>query len=360
MRKIVHVDMDAFYAAVEQRDHAEWRRRPLAVGGGSERGVVMTASYEARAFGVRSAMPTAQALRLCPELLVVPPRFEAYHEASRAIRAIFGRYTDLVEPLALDEAFLDLTEPLQGPRSATLLARAIKDDIVRETGLTASAGVASGKFLAKVASGVQKPDGLTVVLPEEAEGFVAALPIERFFGVGPKTAARMKGLGIHSGADLRRLAEEELVAHFGKAGGFLYRIARADDPRPVVPDRERKSIGAERTFASDLVDPDALARELRHVCDVVAARLERHEWAARTVTVKVKYRDFSVVTRARTPVTPVAGAEELWREAYALAFESTRPPGPLRLVGVSVSRFMSRSERVEQPRLDFTGDDDPS
>jgi DNA polymerase IV len=353
VRKIVHVDMDAFYASVEQRDQPAWQGRPLAVGGGSERGVVMTASYEARAFGVRSAMPTAQALRLCPDLLVVPPRFDAYHEASRHVRAIFSRYTELVEPLALDEAFLDVTEPLQGPPSATLLARAIKAAIRAETGLTASAGVAHGKFLAKVASGMQKPDGLTVVLPEDAEAFVAALPIERFFGVGPKTAARMRGLGIHTGADLRRLAEPKLVEHFGKAGAFLYRIARADDARPVVPDRERKSIGAERTFTTDVDDVERIADELRRVCEVVSGRLERHALAARTVTVKVKYRDFTILTRSRSPATPVADLEELWQVARSLAFETPRPTGRLRLIGVSVHRFVARASRVEQPALPF-------
>ena len=353
MRKIVHVDMDAFYAAVEQRDRPELRGLPVAVGGTGDRAVVMTASYEARRFGVGSAMPVAHARRLCPELLVVPPSFDAYAEASRAIRAIFHRYTDLVEPLSLDEAFLDLTHPLRGPPSATLLARAIKAAIAAETGLTASAGVAAGKFIAKVASGMHKPDGLTVVRPEESEAFVAALPIERFFGVGPKTAERMKALGIHTGADLRTFSEVDLEERFGKAGRFLYRIARGDDPRLVVPDRERKSIGAERTFERDVVDVDGLTAALGRVCDVVAERLVRADLAARTVSVKVKYHDFRVITRSQSPVNPVAGRDDLWPIALALLFEAPRPPGALRLLGVTLRGFLPRGERVVQPGLGF-------
>jgi DNA polymerase IV len=353
MRKIVHVDMDAFFAAVEQRDHPDWRGLPLAVGGAGERGVVMTASYEARRFGVGSAMPTAHARRLCPELLVVPPSFDAYREASLAIREIFHRYTDLVEPLALDEAFLDVTQPRQGPPSATLVARAIKSAIVRETGLTASAGVASGKFVAKVASGMRKPDGLTVVRPEETEAFVASLPIERFVGVGPKTAARLRSLGIRTGADLRRCDPEDLAERFGKAGRFLYQIALGDDPRPVVPRRERKSIGAERTFERDVDDDAELSATLARVCEVVAVRLADGELAARTVTVKVKYRDFRIITRSASPPTPVVDGAELWPIARALAFDTPRPAGPVRLLGVSLSRLLPRAERVVQPGLPF-------
>jgi DNA polymerase IV len=358
MRKIVHVDMDAFYAAVEQRDRPKLRGLPVAVGGAGERGVVMTASYEARRFGVGSAMPMAHARRLCPDLVIVPPSFDAYHEASRAIRAIFHRYTDLVEPLSLDEAYLDVTHPLQGPPSATILARLIKAAIRDETGLTASAGVANGKFLAKVASGMHKPDGLTVVRPEEAEAFVAALPIERFFGVGPKTAERMRSLGIHTGADLRRVERAELEARFGKAGTFLYRIARADDPRPVVADRERKSIGAERTFERDVENVALLEEALGRICDVVLERLERSALAARTVSVKIKYRDFRVITRSHTPVSPVTRRDDVWPIARSLAFDAPRPPGSLRLLGVTLSRFLPRAERVVQPALAFFADEE--
>ena len=245
MRKILHVDMDAFYASVEQRDRPELRGRPVAVGSASERGVVMTASYEARRFGVGSAMPTARALRLCPELVVVPARFEAYRAVSAEIRTIFERYTDLVEPLALDEAYLDVTEPKRGPASATLLAQHIKADIRSETHLTASAGVSTGKFLAKVASALDKPNGLTVIPPERAEAFLAELPIERFHGVGPRTAERMRALGIHDGGDLRAFDPHELTRIFGKLGRFLHEVARGIDERPVVSHREPKSLGAE-------------------------------------------------------------------------------------------------------------------
>jgi len=368
VRAVLHVDMDAFYASVEQRDRPELRGLPLAVGGAGARGVVMTASYEARAFGVGSAMPTVIARRRCPELVVVPPRFEAYQAASRAVRTIFERVTDLVEPLALDEAFLDVTHAIGGPRegapaptvpldvdAATALAREVLTTIADEVGLSASAGVAPGKFLAKVASGARKPAGLTVVRPEEAQAFTDALPIERFFGVGPKTAERLRALGIASGADLRRYDEGELVARFGKLGAFLARIARADDPRPVVPDRRRKSIGAERTFGRDLRSVSELAPELAKACAVVGSRLERGELAARTVTVKVKYADFRIVTRSATPTNPVADALELWPVAERLAFEVARPPGAVRLIGVAASGLIPRAARVVQGPL-FVGD----
>lgn len=370
VRAVLHVDMDAFYASVEQRDRPELRGLPVAVGGGGERGVVMTASYEARAFGVGSAMPTVLARRRCPELVVVPPRFEAYQRASQAVRAIFERVTDLVEPLALDEAYLDVTHPTGAPvegapapegpldvDAAAALARALLDAIRAEVGLTASAGVAPGKFLAKVASAARKPSGLTVVHPEEAQAFTDALPIERFFGVGPKTAERLRALGIACGADLRARDEAELVERFGKLGAFLARIARADDPRPVVPDRRRKSIGAERTFGRDLRGVSELAPELAKACAAVGARLERGDLAARTVTVKVKYADFRIVTRSATPPNPVADAIELWPVAERLAFEVARPPGAVRLIGVAASGLIPRSARVVQGPLFVDGVD---
>ncbi len=234
LRKILHVDMDAFYASVEQRDQPELRGKPVAVGGGGPRGVVMAASYEARVFGVRSAMPGFQARRLCPGLIFVRTRFDAYQTASRQIREIFSRYTDLVEPLSLDEAYLDVTAPKCGPPSATLIARAIKREIFEATGLTASAGVSFNKFLAKVASAMDKPDGLFVIRPEDALAFVAGLPIERFFGIGPVTARKMKDAGIATGADLRERSEAELVHRFGKVGRHYFRIARGQDERASV------------------------------------------------------------------------------------------------------------------------------
>jgi len=364
-RFIAHVDLDAFYASVEQRDRPQLRGRPVAVGGGGERGVVMTASYEARAFGVGSAMPTAWARRRCPDLVVVPPRFEAYQAASKAVRAVFDRVSDLVEPLALDEAYLDLGHPIGHPSGdgadpppppatideAAALTRAVLDTVRAEVGLTASAGVAGGKFLAKVASAARKPAGLTVVRPEEAWGFLGDLPIERFFGVGPKTAARLQAAGIASGADLRGRGEEELHALLGKLGGFLYRVVRDDDPRPVVPDRARKSIGAERTFARDLHGANELAPELAKACANVGGRLQRAELAARTVTVKVRYADFRIVTRSATPPNPVADAGELWPIAERLAFATPRPAGAVRLIGVAASGLIARSARVVQPGL---------
>jgi len=353
VRKVVHVDMDAFYAAVEQRDEPRLRGRPVAVGGSGERGVVMTASYEARRFGVRSAMPTAVALRACPELIVVPPRFAAYHEASAAVHEVFRSFSDLVEPLALDEAFLDVTEPKRGPPSATLVARAIKADIAAATGLTASAGVANGKFVAKVASGMHKPDGLTVVTPDQVPAFVAALPIEAFFGVGPRTAERLRALGVLTGADVLRIDARTLHDAVGKLATFLRQVAQGVDERPVVPDRRRKSIGGERTFDRDLSARDDLEVELAAVCAVVGRRLGAARLAARTVTVKVKYRDFRVITRSTTPPTPLATTDELRRWAEALLFTTPRPVGALRLVGVSLSGLFPVDRRVVQPALPF-------
>ena len=352
--------MDAFYAAVEQRDEPRLRGLPVAVGGGSERGVVMTASYEARRFGVHSAMPTAVARRACPELIVVPPRFAAYHEASSMVHEVFRSFTDLVEPLALDEAFLDVSEPKRGPPSATLVARAIKAEIRRSTGLTASAGVANGKFVAKVASGMHKPDGLTVITPDEVPAFVAALPIEAFFGVGPRTAERLRALGVRTGADLLRVDPQALHEALGKLARFLLHVAQGVDERPVVPDRQRKSIGAERTFSRDLERREALEPELAAVCEVVGRRLTRARLAARTVTVKVKYRDFRVITRSTTPATPVGSTTELAHWAEALLFVTPRPPGALRLVGVSVSGLFAASRRVVQPPLPFGAGGDVS
>ena len=348
--------MDAFYASVEQRDRPELRGLPLAVGGRGERGVVMTASYEARAFGVGSAMPTARALRLCPELVVVSPRFPVYHEVSRVIREIFLRATELVEPLSLDEAYLDVTRPNQGPPSATLQAGAIKRAILEETGLTASAGVASGKFLAKIASAAHKPDGLTVITPTEAAAFIAALPIERFHGVGPATAAKFRAMGVHNGADLRALSRPALEERFGKVGAFFHAIARGIDERPVVPDRERKSLGSEITFARDLRTREELEPVLRDLCDDVARHLERAGLAARTVTVKLRYADFTTVTRSRTLPSDVCEADELLQAAAVLAFSPDRPEGALRLLGVTLSRFVPVASRVVQPPIPFPTD----
>ncbi|HEX5078307.1 MAG TPA: DNA polymerase IV [Geminicoccaceae bacterium] len=339
MRKIIHVDMDAFYASVEQRDRPELRGLPVAVGGGGARGVVMAASYEARTFGVRSAMASFQARRLCPELIFVPTRFDAYKAASQQIRAIFESYTDLVEPLSLDEAYLDVTAPRRGGSIATEIARAIKQEIRATTGLTASAGVSFNKFLAKIASDLEKPDGLTVIRPDQAEAFIAALPIERFFGVGPATARKMKALGIHDGAALRARSEDELARRFGKVGRHYFRIARGLDEREVRPDRPLKSIGAERTFDHDLTDPAAMLDRLASIAEQVAERMAHAGQFGRTVTLKVKHHDFSLTTRQRTLPDPMDSSEDLLALARWLLHHPEPPRRPVRLLGLSVSGF---------------------
>jgi len=343
LRKIIHVDMDAFYASVEQRDDPALQGKPVAVGGGGARGVVMAASYEARVFGVRSAMPGFQARRLCPELIFVHTRFDAYHAASDQIREIFRSYTDLVEPLSLDEAYLDVTAPKRGPPSATAIARAIKQEILAVTGLTASAGVSFNKFLAKVASDMDKPDGLYVIRPEDAAAFVARLPIERFFGVGPVTARKMREAGIATGADLRERSEAELVNRFGKVGRHYFRIARGEDERAVSPDRPYKSIGAEETFASDLKAPDAMLEALRPIAERVAERMAQADLFGRTVTLKIKHQDFTVHTRQHTLADPVHSAEELMALARWLLHTPGPPDRPVRLLGLTASNFARAS-----------------
>ena len=299
MRKIIHVDMDAFYASVEQRDDPELRGKPVAVGGG-HRGVVTAASYEARPFGVRSAMPSVTAKRKCPELIFVKPRFDVYRAVSQQIRAIFLDYTELVEPLSLDEAYLDVTEDRHSLGSARAIAEDIRRRIREECQLTASAGVSYCKFIAKLASDHRKPDGLCVITPEKGADFVASLPVARFHGVGPVTAAKMERLGIHTGADLRAWTLPQLQAHFGSSAEWYWRICRGIDERAVKPDRPYKSVSAERTFDEDLRDPERLAGELERVAGYAWARVERAEVAGRTVTLKVKFGDFTLITRSKS------------------------------------------------------------
>ncbi len=351
MRKIIHVDMDAFYAAVEQRDQPELRGRPVAVGGTGARGVVMAASYEARAFGVRSAMPSVRARHLCPDLVFIAPRFDAYKAVSRQIREIFHRYTDLVEPLSLDEAYLDVTEAKCGPLPATEIARAIKQDIRAETDLTASAGVSFNKFLAKIASDLDKPDGLAVIRPEQAEAFIARLPIERFFGIGPATARRMQALGIRNGADLAAFPEVELVRRFGKVGRHYARLARGIDAREVRPDRPLKSIGVERTFDVDLTDPADMFDRLRPLADRLAERMAAADLFGRTVTLKIKHHDFTLITRRRTLPEPVHSAEEVLAMAGWLLENPAPPDRPVRLLGLAVSNLVPSSGGVQQLSL---------
>ena len=299
IRKIIHVDMDAFYASVEQRDNPDLRGKPLAVGGG-HRGVVMAASYEARKFGIRSAMPSVTAKRRCPDLIFVKTRFDIYRSVSQQIRAIFFDYTDLVEPLSLDEAYLDVTKDSHGLGSARAIAEDIRRRIREECQLTASAGVSYCKFIAKLASDYRKPDGLTVITPERGAEFIASLPIARFHGVGPVTARKMEQLGIFTGADLREWSVPALQAKFGSSADWYWRIARGIDEREVKPDRPYKSVSAERTFEQDLRDPDRLAAELERIAGYAWDRVKRAEVAGRTVTLKIKFGDFTIITRSKS------------------------------------------------------------
>jgi len=355
-RKIIHVDMDAFFASVEQRDFPELRGKPVAVGGSSKRGVVAAASYEARKFGVRSAMPSAVAARKCPGLIFVSSRFDVYREVSREIRGIFKRYSDLVEPLSLDEAYLDVTEPKVKGLSATAVAREIRAAILNETGLTASAGVSFNKFLAKVGSDHDKPDGLTVIRPRDAPAFIAHLPIEKFYGVGPVTARKMNRLGIRNGADLRRLAEDELVERFGKAGRYYFRISRCRDEREVRTSRTRKSVGAERTFEKNITDPAEMIERLESIADKVGSRMQDNGLVGQTVTIKIKTADFDQTTRQTTTESPIAQKEELIELAELLLMHAPSPPDkPVRLLGISVSNLRSLTDEpvAAQLRLDL-------
>jgi len=344
--------MDAFYASVEQRDDPALRGRPVAVGGGV-RGVVAAASYEARRFGVRSAMPSVTALRRCPDLVFVKPRFDVYRAVSQQIRAIFLDYTPLVEPLSLDEAYLDVTEDLKGIGVATRIATEIRARIRAETSLTASAGISYNKFLAKLASDQNKPDGLCVVPPGKGEAFVAPLPVKRFHGVGPKTAEKMAALGILTGADLRAQSRAFLTHNFGSSGDYYYNLARGICHRQVKPDRPYKSIGAEDTFLEDLSDETALRAELDRISQTVWRRIEEKGLAGRTVTLKVKYRDFRIVTRARSLGRPVAGRAEFLDIGCALLHGLMPLPKSIRLLGLTLSNLSDGEERAEPLELEL-------
>ena len=338
-RKIIHIDMDAFYASVEQRDDPSLKGRPLAVGHGARRGVVAAASYEARAFGVRSAMPSTTALRQCPQLVFVPPRFEVYKAVSRQIHAIFADYTDLIEPLSLDEAYLDVTLNRRGLITATDTALEIRARILAETGLNASAGISYNKFLAKLASDQRKPNGQFVVQPGKGEAFVQTLPIGRFHGVGAVTEAKMKRLGIHTGEDLHRQTLAFLQHHFGKSGAWYYAIARGEDQRQVNPDRVRKSSGSETTFDQDHTAPEPIEAGVLAMADDVWAWCEKTGARARTVTVKIKWADFQQATRSRSLPSPVADRETLRRASLDLVRSVYPPRLGIRLVGVTLSNF---------------------
>jgi len=352
VRKIIHIDMDAFYASVEQRDDPSLRGRPVVVGHAAKRGVVAAASYEARKFGVRSAMPSTTAARRCADLVFVPPRFEVYRAISQQIRAIFAEYTPLIEPLSLDEAYLDVTENLRGLPTATQTAAEIRSRILSETGLTASAGISYNKFLAKLGSDQRKPNGQYLIPPGKGAQFVAALPVGKFHGIGPVTAEKMSRLGIHNGADLRDHSVEFLTQHFGKSGAWYHAIARGEDDRPVRPDRERKSSGSETTFQDDLLDQAAIDAGILTQADEVWGWCEKSNAYGRTVTVKIKYADFQIATRSRSASSVIASRAELRRISLDLVRSVYPLSKGIRLVGVSVSNFERHGETTSsQPDL---------
>jgi len=352
-RKIIHVDMDAFFASVEQRDNPELRGRPVAVGGDGERSVVAAASYEARKFGVRSAMPSIRAKKLCPEIIFVRPRFDTYRAVSRQIREVFLEHTELVEPLSLDEAYLDVTDDLLGIPTATKAAIRIKQEIKKRTELTASAGVSYNKFLAKMASDFRKPDGLYVITPEMGADFVASLDIGKFHGVGPATEKKMREMGINTGLDLRQVPMEVLTARFGKAGTYFYSIARGIDHRPVNPDRPRKSVGAENTFGRDKTSYGELRDEILPLANKVWEHCRRLDTFGRTVTLKVKFSDFRQITRSKTFSRHFSEEAEIAEAACELLEGILPAPLGIRLLGVSVSGFEieERHRTEESPQL---------
>ena len=344
LRKIIHVDMDAFFASVEQRDNPDLRGKPVAVGGAGGRGVVAAASYEARKFGVRSAMPSVTASRLCPDLVFVRPRFDAYKEASRQIRRVFEHYTPVIEPLSLDEAYLDVTDDRLGIGSATRIAQLIRQEIRAKTQLTASAGVSYNKFLAKLASDQNKPDGLCVIRPGEGAAFVSGLPIRRFHGVGPKAEEKMQRLGIATGADLAAKDIAFMRQHFGSMGDYLFRAARGIDLRPVRAHRIRKSVGGERTFSEDIGSGSALRETLETIIAIVWDRIEAAETRGRTVTLKMKFTDFRIMTRATSLPHWVSGKDEFARLARALLEAELPLSGPIRLMGLTLGNLEGAEE----------------
>ena len=347
LRKIIHVDMDAFYASVEQRDEPALRGKPLAVGGSSERGVVAAASYEARKFGVRSAMASAVAVRLCPELIFRNPRFEVYKQVSNAIRAIFEDYTPHVEPLSLDEAYLDVTADIRGIGSATRIAELIRARIKAETGLTASAGVSYNKFIAKLASDQNKPDGLCVIRPGEGAAFVGGLPVRRFHGVGPRGAEKMAKLGIQTGADLREKDLAFLRANFGSMADYLYRAARGIDLRQVKAHRARKSVSAERTFDHDLSSGLALREALQNIADAAWERIEKARSRGRTVTLKLRFADFQTLSRVRSVAHVVESRAAFGKLGLELLDALLPLPQPVRLMGLGLSSLEGEEDEAE-------------
>ncbi|MGA7323416.1 MAG: DNA polymerase IV [Rhodomicrobium sp.] len=354
-RKIIHVDMDAFYASVEQRDDPSLKGRPVAVGYPAKRGVVAAASYEARAFGIRSAMPSTTALRQCPDLVFVPPRFEAYRTVSRQIHAVFAAYTALIEPLSLDEAYLDVSENLRGLPTAWATAKEIRARILEETGLTASAGISYNKFLAKLASDCRKPNGQFAITPEMGPAFVETMPVAKFHGVGPVTAAKMRRLGIMTGADLREKPLAFLREQFGNAAAWYQAIAHGNDDRPVSAHRVRKSSGSETTFARDLTDPPDIEAGVGSMADEVWAWCAKASAFGRTVTVKIKFADFQTITRSRTFAAAVITQDQLRRASLDLVRSIFPPAKGIRLLGVTVSNFVEAGAEKELPLFGLSG-----
>jgi len=360
VRRIVHIDMDAFYASVEQRDNPSLRGQPLAVGGRpDQRGVVAAASYEARRFGVFSAMPTATAVRLCPSLVIVPPDFARYKAASNAVFTIFRQVTPLVEPLSLDEAYLDVTENAWGETLGTAVARRLKARIRDDTGLTASAGVAPNKFLAKIASGWKKPDGLTVISPERVEGFLQQLPVDALWGVGPVTAKKLRSRGIERLVEVRTADPQLLRETVGSLADWLRQLANGVDDRPVEPHREAKSSGSESTYPEDLIDIETIRTEIAQLASHAIAWLARRQMFARTVTIKVRYDDFTTITRSHTAL-PTRDEADLAARAIALLDKTEAGRRPVRLLGVSVHNFSGEpASTADAPdRLPFEANGD--
>ena len=354
-RKIVHIDMDAFFASVEQLDNPELQGEPVIVGGQPDsRGVVAACSYAARRYGIHSAMACARAYKLCPQAIFIRPRMARYKEISQQIMAIFHEYTALVEPLSLDEAFLDLTDCIGPQQSATSLAETIRSRIYTDTGLTASAGVSCNKFLAKIASEQNKPNGLSVIRPDQALAVIAALAIGKFYGVGKVTEEQMLRLGIRTGGDLQRLSRQDLLRHFGKAGDFFYTIARGRDPRPVEASRTRKSIGSETTLGRDSADLAEINHILVQLAESVAAGLRRHDWGGQTITLKVRYHDFTTITRSRTLPRMVMSSADILAQVPLLLQATAAGRKKIRLLGISVANLAQACRQPVQLRLPFT------
>ena len=355
VRKIVHVDMDAFFASVEQHDNPELKGLPVIVGGAPDkRGVVAACSYEARAFGIHSAMASSRAAKLCPQAVFLRPRLSRYREISEHIREIFYQYTSKVEPLSLDEAYLDLTENTMNQPSASILAEKIRQQIYFETGLTATAGVAANKFLAKVASGMNKPNGLTVIHPKDSFDFIQRLPVGKFFGVGKVTEERMLHLGIRTGRDLHACSHDLLYKHFGKFGEFLFLLARGKDERPVESSRQRKSIGSETTLVADTSSRTEMIDILTDLAQTVATACARNNCGARTITLKVRYHDFSTITRSKTLSRLMAEKDDIVHQAKKLLSTTEIAYRPVRLLGISLGSLVENGSEPVQLLLPFT------